>query len=253
MLPCLRSGNSLLYSERDAFTARCRLSKELFRKHRANIGWIFHFKVRVLISNGDEEEYEIFEVLCTAWPKLNDMNNEDNLVFLDDSVTKDMSMSWCDGECQVLKVHPPSPCHTVRCLLPSSQSTAADDKKIGLVSSMFGGFPVAYDFQVASKPFVAFKSVAERFTVKGLSGQYGVIDVMTFLMEANDVSKDSNEIDDKSSNDTRTSSSVSRPRASCTGVVHTIIRNCIFPSVLIPAKQLHTSGILLTGPPGVGK
>ena len=36
-IPCIRSSNSLVYSSRDTATARCRLSKHIFKQHKANI------------------------------------------------------------------------------------------------------------------------------------------------------------------------------------------------------------------------
>ena len=254
MLPCLRSGNSLIYSDRDTATARCRLSKQVFKQYRANIGWIFHFEVILPpLSKDPEEENKVFEVLCTAWPKWNDPNESDEelRVFLDDSVVKGPHPPWCEGKCRVLRAHPPNPCGTVRCLVPPSSSNGEGGD---LVTSVFGGFPVAADFRLTASPCAAFKSAAKSFTVNGLAaGQYGVIDVMTLLMAASEESKEnSSSSSGGGGGGGGGEGSAESPRASSTGVVHTIIRSCIFPSLLLPAKQLYTSGVLLSGPPGVG-
>jgi hypothetical protein len=156
-----------------------------------------------------------------------------------------LNFRWREGRCRILTAHPPNPCHTVRCLVPSS---SPNDTRSDLVTSVFGGFPVANNFHLTSSPTVSFKSAARSFTVQSLpTGQYGVIDVMTLLMAASEKTKDTS-----CSNNSSSSTSSDRPRASCTGVVHSLIRSCIFPSVLLPAKQLYTSGLLLSGPPGVG-
>lgn len=246
-----------MYSDRDTATARCRLSKRIFKQYKANIGWIFHFEVTIPGSGEDlEEESRSFEVLCTAWPQINNNANEnmEERVFLDDSVIKGRHFLWWDGKCRILRAHPPNPCHTVRCCVPLSSIHGG--KEFDLVASVFGGFPVANGFQLTSSPSASFKSAARQFTVQSFPpGQYGVIDVMTLLMAA---SKGCNEAlssgtSSGSTGDQKASSQVmNAPRASSTGVVHTLIRNCIFPSILMPAQQLFTSGLLLSGPPGVG-
>ena len=263
MLPCLRSSNSLVYSERDTATARCRLSKHIFKQHKANVGWIFHFEVTVPHEIADlEDESSTFEVLCTGWPQLNNTNNdnvEDDCIFLDDSVVKGAHSLWSEGRCRILRAHPPNTCHTVRCLLPTS---AFHEKRKDLINSVFGGFPVARGFRLTASPSVVIKSAAQGFTVQSLPvGQYGVIDVMTLLMVSEghkeSLSGDSSSSSGMKINSTEPSisnrnSDAKGPRASCTGVVHTLIRSCIFPSVLRPDRPLFTSGVLLSGPPGVG-
>jgi hypothetical protein len=247
------------------------VSAALLRTHRANIGWVLHFRVTIpthsathsathSLTNSDSDSdsdsdgdggsnrgTDDFEVLCTAWPQQSGVSEEEKaVVFLDDAVTKGQKVFWQEAQCRVLRAYPPNPCHNVRCQVPSMISLV-NEKNNGLVPSIFGGFPVSNGFQVTAKPIVSIKSAVQSFTVTGLPpGQCGVIDVMTLLMAVGGESAGT--VSKSSTNDT-----VSHPRASCTGVVHTIIRNCLFPSVLYPTRQLYTSGILLTGPPGVGK
>ena len=233
---CIRSKNSLVYCDKDTNTARCRLSKSVFEELCVCVGWVVHLEV---ICEGVVEEGKRMEVLCTAWPSYGSLSDKDNVVYLDDSVVKGEAFDWTEGTCKVVSIHRPNPCSTVRCSLSLGRCDIDD---IQMVNSAFTGYPVSNGFKVSSCANTLIKSFVKSFTVQGLPYKsYGVIDVMTTLLPVIAENLDMpNQLNAKT------------PRASPTGVVHTLIRNCIFPSVILPSVPIYTSGVLLSGPPGVG-
>lgn len=98
-LRAIHTSTSLVYSETDLGTGRCRLSATTILKLKVGkIGAI----VRLRLKN--DETY--FEVLCTVWPDQSNTLNADDIL-IDDAVIIDPSASWltwleCDCEVNFL-------------------------------------------------------------------------------------------------------------------------------------------------------
>lgn len=214
---CCKSSSTLLYRN-DKNTGRCRISNELFDKYNIRIGWI----VKLLIIIDDYE----FNTLCSVWP-LNQQNGKD-YIYIDDTVfiSDDIkNIPWINCTCKVLKTYNPRVCSSVS-IQPLDNHTEL------LHYTKFIGLPIY-----------------SKCTI--------IIDKNIYVINC------SNPIDNVSviSTDTlvRFTSFKEKPQdnnsmnASTTSIVEDIIKYVVIPALVPFNAFMKIRGILLLGPPGVGK
>ena len=234
------------YRRKDGGTGRCRLPSALFEQWGLKTGWVLHLKVAV---PGME-----FTCLCTAWPDtLRAM--ADGHVCIDDSVIVTATWPgpepgaeaghrvWVEGRCEVVHAAPPSSCR-------SFHTHAAPEER--LHAAAFLGLAVAPGTWVRANGRTrrhAFKVMAIAISGgggSGAKGQYGansaaVVHMGTIVLPAAVAPAIA----------PATAATTTAP-TSKTAVVVDLLHRVIMPALHLP-RQTHLAGVLLLGPPGVGK
>ena len=241
----IRASASPCYAQSDVGRARCRLSQQAFTTLGIRIGWIV--KWQILGAGGRQE-------LCTAWPNTSDCLLEDNHVCLDDSVycqaTSNTLAVPLMGSCLFMEAHAPR-------IGASIHMYPADSSAFKITAAMLGGLPLYTGFEIQGCPMLGrMKNVRVRSAHTG--GVPCLVGLGTIIVNI-----------DAIATATATATATRVPAPSPTGklgdhergssspycsttVVQDIIRYIIRPSQYLPAAlQMH--GLLLLGPPGVGK
>jgi len=223
---CIHSSSSLYYADKDIDTGFCRMPMALFDRFRADPGSVVH--LIVILS-----ETCSYEVLCTAWPHTRGLV-DDNEICIDDVVYRGEKRNWTIAQCKIHRIFPGNDCTTLR-IDTSDSSSQANQPHI----STFGGYAACDGFFVDSSanPSKTFKIIGPNTPA--------VVTPLTLLILSNS---------GNASSFTPMKSSGERLIATATSVVRRIIRDVIWPSVALPVKNnVSIQGLLLLGPPGVGK
>ena len=215
---CYKSSTTLLYRN-DKNTGRCRLSNDLFDKYNIRIGWIV--KLLIIIDNVE------FNILCSAWPlcQLQDTNQ----VYIDDTVfitsNIESKSTWINSKCKILKAFKTRIC--------SSLHIQPVNNKIELLHhSKFIGLPTYSNciINIGENKYTIISS--------NPTDQVSMISTDTIIRFSTykEKSLDNNHMN-----------------ASTTSLVDDIIKYTVIPTLIPYNFSMQTKGILLLGPPGVGK
>lgn len=253
----IHARSSPSYRNSDVGRARCRLSQAAFASLNIRVGWIVEWQ----ICDG-------MRVLCTAWPDTSECLLEDNHACLDDAVylcapgdDGPLAASLV-GSCVFLKAHAPR-------IGASVHVHSADGSRLKTKAHVFAaalsGLPLLTGFIVQASPrqgrpeTLCIASAMQAGGAPCLAGLGTVIvHAKTFgtascpASPASPAARVASKSDNSKNNDEDHSVDVGGTPSCCTSVVRDIIRILIRPSQCVPAA-LQVHGLLLLGPPGVGK
>ena len=234
MITALHCNALIAYRKKDAGTGRCRLPVSLFTRWSLRTGWIM--KLSITRSDGAIH----CTCFCTAWP---DTFNalDDDTICVDDSVIissgSDDRPLWFEGICHVLHITSPLYCRSFHMnFLPKEKLHAASF--LGLVVAP--GTTVYSDGRTRQRNH-AIISVNHQGSGQGqdTTNMAAVVHMDTIALPASSVTP--------ASTNKGEIMAVSK-----TAVVDELLRRIVRPYLALP-RALHIKGVLLLGPPGVGK
>ena len=234
ILTAVHCNTLLAYRKKDAGTGRCRLPVSLFTRWSLRTGWIL--KVSITRSDGTMH----CTCFCTAWPDTFNALDDDTICVDDSVITSSGSNDkpvWFEGICQVLHISSPHSCRSFHVnFLPKEKLHAA--AFLGLV--LAPGTMVFSDDRTRPRNHTII-SVNHHVTGQGqdVTNMVAVVHMDTIVLPASSVTPATTNKDELMT-------------VSKTAVVDELLRRIVRPYLVLP-RALHVKGVLLLGPPGVGK
>ena len=226
------------YSYSDLNTSRARLPTRLFCRLNIRVGHVLHVRIQPI------HPYESYEVLCTAWPDTLSQVPEDMIVIDDSMRNIQQAPGWSTCTCQIIKLYPPESCASVKI---SASPLSKDLNYVMGMPTLPAGCPVAADF---------IHTPSGHYTSEDWTHSEKAITVIECRPNIS-IMQPCNTIVIPVNKDRISISQSYDQTSSKTSVVHDIIRSIIDPIIYQQQTTNYINrlvrGILLIGPPGVGK
>ena len=215
------------------------MSEKLMQSRNIRMGALI--KLRLFVG-----EEDFLEVLCTAWPDTNNRTDE-NVIIVDDTVRIGPSTQseaniigktqWSKLTCEITNILSSKSCSSVQISGPTNVDSQ-------LYIHQFVGLPIIPGCTIQLSPFLGnteANSIANYRVLRSNPNQACTISSLSILIP----------YENSRDNDTETTTGES---FYCpTEVVTTLVTRVLLPARLGMHSSLYCKGVLLHGPPGVGK
>lgn len=237
------NSRSSIYEQFDKNSGRCRMSEKLMQARHIRLGSLI--KLRLFVGKED-----FLEVLCTAWPDTNNRTDE-NVIIVDDTVRIGPSThseanilgktQWSKLPFEITNILASKSCSSVQISGPSNVNSQL------LYIHHFVGLPIIPGCTIQLSPYQRnpdVNSIANYRVLRSNPNQACTVSSLSILIPY-DKTRDDNTV----VNESTTGEGFYCP----TEVVTTLVTRVLMPARLGMNSLMYCKGVLLHGPPGVGK